>query len=286
MTRRSRTALKEFFKLGARPTREQFGDLIDSALNMDDEGFSKTPADGLKVVTIKHELGLLSFQRQLSPSVDWSLAFHDSTGSRLDLKPSRVKGDALPIIGFKAPDTAEPAQVLIQGDVGIGVDPPQYALDVKGMICTDGRIGREWTAPADGKPYAITPTLSGCVAFEVMAGVGGPEGHGRFALLHAIAMNVNNPIWWDDIFGIRRRIRSQHAFYSRRSDRLRLSWVRADDAGSDDEDPNEAHGKDAKFTLKIQTRSPYESESPKSATMIKAFVTQLWPPHVKPGQGQ
>ena len=278
MTRRSRATLKNFFAPGLRPTRDQFADLIDSSLIMEDEGFSKTPADGLKVVTIKDERGLISFQRQLVPRVDWSLAFLDGAGKQLALKPAPVKDpDVDPLVTFLAPpggDSEAPGNVRLNADVGIGVNDPQFRLDVAGMVCADGRIGRQAPeVPADGIFHPITPTLSGCVAFEVMAAVSGVKTRGRFALLHAIAMNANNPIWWDDIFGLRKRIRSQHAYYSRGSDRLQLSWTKKED--QQHRDPNDVHGMDARFTLNIRTRSTYLDDNPD--IKIQAFVTRLWP---------
>jgi hypothetical protein len=43
MTTRNRDTLKQFFQEGRLPTSDHFGDLIDSMLNMSDEGFRKTP---------------------------------------------------------------------------------------------------------------------------------------------------------------------------------------------------------------------------------------------------
>jgi hypothetical protein len=290
MTRRNRVTLRSFFEPGLRPSRDHFADLIDSALIMDDEGFSKTPSDGLKVVTTKDELGLISFQRQLSSRVNWSMAFLDHAGRQLALKPSSVKDPSVPpMVTFlasekdaglnvggddDAPTGREPGEVRINANVRIGADAPAFKLDVAGTVSADGRIGRECTPlRADGVSHPITPVLSGCVAFEVMAAVSGPKSRGRFALLHAIAMNAYNPIWWDDVFGLRRRIRSQHAYYSRRSDRLQLSWEKTEDRKRD---PNDVHGMDAKFTLNIRTRSTYLDDDPN--IRIQAYVTRLWPP--------
>jgi hypothetical protein len=285
MTRRSRASLKNYFTPGSRPSKEQFDDLIDSALIMDDEGFSKTPADGLKVLTTGAELGLISFQRQQSPLVDWSMGFLDGAATQLALKPGAVKDPgAPPIITFQSGGAAPtgdrgPANVRIRAEAAIGVTDPgpqpdasagPVALDVAGVVCADGRIGRQWQAPpADGKFHAITPNLQGCVAFEVMAGVSGVSGGGRYALLHAVAMNVYNPSFWDNLLFLKKRIRSQHAYYSRGSDRLQLSWVPAKA-----NNPNLQHGMEANFTLQIRTRSTYLDTAPDAK--IKVFVTRLW----------
>jgi len=74
----NRTTLKRYFAAGARPTADQFGALIDSALIMDDEGFEKTEADGLRILTKGTSNALVSFGRPgLDPS-QWRLEFRDN----------------------------------------------------------------------------------------------------------------------------------------------------------------------------------------------------------------
>jgi hypothetical protein len=173
-----------------------------------------------------------------------------------------------------------------EGRVGIGTTTPQDELDVPGIIRAGGRRGQEAHPQvvngqpdhlvADGKFHALTPDLHGCQAFEVVAGVGLPES-GRFALLHAVALNTFNPIWWDNLFGLKKRIRHTHAYYLRSVDRLQLRWVPSSD------NPTRGHGEQATYQLKIRTRRDYlggkrlrgevrlEDEVP-----IRAFVTRLW----------
>ncbi|HKJ02212.1 MAG TPA: hypothetical protein VJ997_07145, partial [Longimicrobiales bacterium] len=67
--RKSRQTLKNYFSSGALPEERHFHDLIDSTLNMEDEGFNKTPEDGLQVFTRVGEQGessqsLISFFRE------------------------------------------------------------------------------------------------------------------------------------------------------------------------------------------------------------------------------
>ena len=60
----SRETLRNYFNTGCLPKAKHFHDLIDSTLNMEDEGFNKTPEDGLQVFTRGGESSLLSFFRE------------------------------------------------------------------------------------------------------------------------------------------------------------------------------------------------------------------------------
>ena len=292
MTTQDRATLKRYFAAGARPTEEQFASLIDSALIMDDEGFRKTLDDGLRIVTAGESKALLSFQRPASVRADWSIGFPNNQGDRLLVKrgPLQSTTPLDPTVLSLAAAGAAPR-------VRIGAsDAPQAAeLDVVGAISSDGRMGRACQSVlADGDYHDITGVLSGCVAFEVMAGVGLP-GTGRFALLHAVAMNTYNPAWWENLFGLKKPIRCQHAYYARASDRLQLRWdprpkgASPPPPGSEPGglakledtlfgwagDVNAKFGRDSHYVLQIKTRSSY-ADPQQPTPPIKAFVTRLW----------
>ena len=63
MAKKNRNTLKNYFKNGSVPSQDQFGDLIDSTLNIIDEGFDKTLADGLKVSQFGDTGKLMSFYK-------------------------------------------------------------------------------------------------------------------------------------------------------------------------------------------------------------------------------
>ncbi|SEL37879.1 hypothetical protein SAMN05216359_10899 [Roseateles sp. YR242] len=256
MTQQNRQTLYQFFGEGQLPTADHFKSLIESTLNMVDEGFSKSPDHGLEVYTPQGYDALLSFCRErngLAPL--WSMSF-GGRNEQLAFHPGSVN------------DTRGQAPVLSLDSkrrVGIGIAEPTAALDVDGVVAASGRRGT-YPRPdssalrANGEWHDLTGDLRGCHAFDVMAGASSAQGREpRFALLHAVAMNTFNPRerWYDAWLG-RKRIRSQNAWYGRRCDQLELRWLAAP-------------GRERYYRLQVRTRCDYGA-----GAMIQATLTQLW----------
>ncbi len=267
---KNRATLRNYFTAGKLPTEAHFRDLIDSTLNMVDDGFRKSPEHGVEISALGNEKALVSFYTQIDPNkVQWSIAYGADTGERA--------GERLV---FKSNGNAPCVMTLDpRGRVGVSNDRPQYALDVNGVLRSAGRIGgyeprnrgaeqaddrkgggyEKSPVPADGEWHDITGWLEGCQAFEVMAGAGDKKGRGRYALLHAIALNTFNPSRsLFDLFWPRKRIRAREAYYSSRCDRLELRWEGTSDRG-------------ARYRLQIRSRCPYSED-----VGIQYFVTRLW----------
>lgn len=254
MTSRNRETLRNFFEEGALPTKDHFGDLIDSMLNMSDEGFRKTAENGVEVSTpIGHD-ALIAFFRDQSPkSALWSMGYGGGN-DQLQFQPgsqSATRGQP-PVLALDA-----------RSRVGICTAQPDHALDVAGVVASQGRIGThpaglQGPIPADGEWHDVTGTLKGCQAFEVMAGTG-HQGAGRYALLHAVAMNTFNPApGWLAWFSRKKRIRAQSAWYGRRCDQLQLRW-------------QGTSGKGAAYRLQIRTGCDYGA-----GVRIRCHLTRLW----------
>jgi hypothetical protein len=147
--------------------------------------------------------------------------------------------------------------------IGINIGTPRHTLDVAGVVASTGRRGTHAPAQAipilaNGEWQDITDTLSGCQAFEVMAGAGQP-GAGRYALMHAIALNAYNPDGgWFGLFSNRKRITPHHAWYGRRCDKLQLRW-------------EGTSGRNAAYRLRIRSGCDYGE-----GAHIKVFLTRLW----------
>jgi hypothetical protein len=259
MTIRNRETLRNYFGDGKLPTRYHFGDLIDSMLNMSDEGFRKSAENGVEISTpIGHD-ALMSFYRDQRPkSALWSVSY----GGGQDMLHVQAGGASAargrpPVLALDA-----------QARVGVNNGAPKYTLDVGGVVASTGRRGTYQPMEAvpilaNGEWQDITDTLSGCQGFEVMAGAGQP-GEGRFALMHAIALNTYNPTaGWLDFFSRRKRITPHHAYYGRRCDKLQLRWE-----GSS--------GKNAAYRLRIKTGCDYGKDERGKSALIKVLVTRLW----------
>ncbi|HUG26163.1 hypothetical protein [Piscinibacter sp.] len=254
MTSRNRETLRNFFDDGKLPTRDHFGDLIDSMLNMSDEGFRKSAENGVEVATPVGYDALISFYREQSAKTAlWSMSYggdrdqllfqHGSVGASRGLPP---------VLALDARDR-----------VGINTAEPRHALDVAGVVAAQGRLGTFESAAAqpllaDGEWHDLTDVLQGCQAFEVMAGAGHPGG-GRFALMQAVALNTFNPTsGWFDFLSRKKRIRCHNAWYGRRCDKLELRW-------------NGSSGRNASYTLQIRSKCDYGP-----GVRIKAHLTRLW----------
>ncbi|MGI0116749.1 hypothetical protein [Zooshikella sp. RANM57] len=184
MAQRNRLTLKNYFQDGAIPTSQQFEDLIDSSVNIIEEGINSVTDKGLEIIAQEGQY-LISFfsQHSRSHKPNWSINYN---GSEQDLKLLRYSDDKQIIPALMTFSSS--------GCVGINNPKPIHDLDIAGVLKSYGRVGSHMLPPsskaiADGNWHTITPTLSGCHAFEVMAGTGHHEKQ-QFALMHAIAMNT------------------------------------------------------------------------------------------------
>lgn len=303
MAKQTRATLKSFFKAGQLPTADHFGDLVDSNLNLLEEGFGKSPENGVEISTLGNERALLSFYTPVDPNKSqWNIAYGEDTPEEASPAGSERTRKRI-VFGARRGEQCSPVMTLDpKGSVGVGTASPQCELDVGGVVRSMGRVGafqptrdedrvapradaRQlslWQrvvsfirkeadspaegmgyepspVPADGKWHDITGWLSGCQAFEVMAGTAGMPGQGRYALLHAFALNAFNPSrGWFDFLWPKNRISAHEAYYNNRCDRLQLRW-------------DGSHDKGARYRLLIRSRCAYED-----GPGIQYSVTRLW----------
>ncbi len=259
MTKQNRDTLKKYFGKGELPTESQFSDLIDSNLNLLDDRFDHTAEDGFKISTIGDNEGLFSFYDGDNPQEPrWSmglagdgeeLVFHNRSTDPETGKPY-----------------SDPTLTMAGGRVGINKKDPVSELDVNGVISSTGRQGtyKAGTVSADGDWHPLTDDLLGCRAFEVMAGVGRIH-TGKYALLHAVAINAHHPEGWlFNLFNCKRRIRTTQAYYRTIRDKLKLRW-RA----------TRREGRYTWYRMEIRSGSNYGSD-----IKIQYSLTELWFDHM------
>jgi hypothetical protein len=244
MTRRRRSMLKERFAQGRMPTETDFGDLIESMLNMLDEGFEKTPEAGFKVAQVQ-DGKLLSFYKDISTgNALWSAGL-DKASNHLTFSDA---GDQ-PLLTLASTASADG---IAHSAVGIGQAHPQHALDVAGTVAAHARVGRRGglAVPADGNWYDASEYMTGCQAWEVVAGVGARDSDGRYAILHAFALNAftRNP-----------SITYHQSHFGNKCSRIELRWVNNPD--------------ERVFESKLQMRVGC---SYGEAVWIQYHMTQLW----------
>lgn len=259
MASRNRTTLKNYFEQGARPSNVEFHDLIDSCLNLNDDGFHKSPSNGVEISTQDDHDGLIGFYRSRSRSGIplWSFELKQVGES---------KEEALVVSHFQK----GPVLTLMpDGRVGIGETEPECTLDVGGTLASWGRTGgyRRGKIPADGTWWDITEPINGCNAFEVMAGTGGMVGTGHYAVAHGIAVNAYNPSgFMFNFLWRKKRIRITQSFYRSGADKIKLRW----------------HARGDRYVLQMKTASPYagsqaDREAPESYPFaIQYNLTKLW----------
>jgi len=239
---KAREVLYEAFGQGKVPTKEDFKNLIDSSVNIEDEGFRVSPENGVEIVLPEDGSSVVTFFLEKDPETPvWRIAL-DRKESRPRLHFQRLV-DSAPGTDHDAHRNREEEPLLTlspDGKIGVNNRHPARDLDVGGWIKASGRIGtvpkvREETYDdgterprvlADGEWHNITEKLYGCFAFEIVAGLAGRPRQGHYSLVRAIAMNTYDPRgWYFNFMRRKNKIRTHQAYYLRR-DRLELRWHR------------------------------------------------------------
>lgn len=278
MSKQTRNTLKNYFEVGRKPSQKAFEDLIDSNLNMIDEGIRKTPKEGLALSQLKTGK-LLTLDKKDASGQSWSVSLDEANNILVSLDEANNIGigmrGASPVVQL-SPD----GEIRINGDAlklsPISGNETEKTNDfnVNGWSTSTGRRGNFQTkgiAPpkADGQWHDLITDISGCQCFEVMAGAKNP-GKDKYALVHAVAMNAENPesIFnryfkksniFIDFFRSKKKIRTSHAYYNQKCDKLRLRWVTPDPERSN------------LYSLQIKTNCCYGDD-----TEIRYHITRLW----------
>jgi len=284
----NRATLKTYFAAGALPTQKHFEDLIESNLNMQDEGFRRSPENGVEISKLDSRDAFISFYAKPDAQApSWSMS-GDKAG-RLVFRPeSAMEPVSHPVLSLatRTSDDPDGGPPRLDPRVGIATAAPEHELDVAGTVRMHARLGGYVpkqhrgadgaispdgikalnSIRADGNWHDITEPLTGCHAFEVVAGTGSRD-RGRYGMAHAIALNTYHPRYWLlDFFTPKRPIRTTSAYYDRRCDMLMFRWHC--EAG--------AYGKNAEYTLQVKSRCAYPDGTDGKPPVIRCRITQLW----------
>jgi hypothetical protein len=231
----SRAQLKQAFEKGAIPTQQDFENLIDS-MSHKEEGGIISEEDGLKLSPKGSNSKIITFFNNLSDfKPKWSIEQYPYHSAEFGLNLVDEQGDSKLFIQYN-------------GNIGIGTSNPTSKLDVQGNVSLHGRRGTyaAGEVPADGTWYTITPQLTQCHAFEVIAKASKP-GRGLHAMVHAFALST---------FGSSKsQINKTHAYYNSFRDKIDLRWA----------------GGTFNYYLQIKTKRNYGE-----GYLIKYYMTNLW----------
>lgn len=233
----NRETLKEYFKDGNRPAGQHFQDLIDSMLNILDDGLNRSDQEGLKLSPLNSKGTVLEFFRDIQDS-------HPVWKVNLDAEKrtlSIVDGETdKPLITLTP---GKPVRVHTDIEVEGGIS----ARFFRGNYTSE----KSWCSvvKADGQWHTI-PLIpnnqrDGCRAYRVVAGCG-KTGFGKYSLLDATAMHC---------YGRHRKIRGTYSWFGVHFNRLQLRW----------------HKEGINWVLQIRTRSNYGEN-----VLIRYQITQIW----------
>lgn len=239
----NRQTLKSYFKKGSFPSEIHFAHLIDSMLNIIDDGIGRSADDGFRVTPQGNARRLLSFfssARDKDPG--WAMSLNEQEG-----------------LSFLEPGQNPSLHLSKGGMLGIGTASPTHTLDVRGTCAMNSRTGnlRRGYVPADNKWHNIISELDGLQAFEIMAAAHGKPGTGKYAIAHAIAVST---------FGGRassNKIRITNAHYGGFFNKLQFRWT----------------GTLHDYALQVRTRSHFGIDDRNGeAYPISFHITRLWSP--------
>lgn len=284
MPKKNRETLRTRFSDGAMPSMTDFADLIDSMLNIVDDGIERTISNGLRLRQVKPDQSgpsnkLISFYKDVEmQSAIWSMQLNDKTESLqfYDTDKNRDLEDRIALLTLAKSRSFENGNTT-SAMVGINKAEPLYTLDVEGTISSVGRIGKkgEKYALADGDWHTIRSNLSGCCAFEIMAGAG-KKLSGNYAIMHAFALNA---------FNSKGEITYHQSHHSSKCNRIELQWAPTKTPMSD--------GANGEYDLEIRVGCSYYeqkkksdsgdekstksgSEKNKEQVWIKYYISELW----------
>lgn len=128
ISRSKRSALRAYFVKKAIPTEDQFAELIDGSINIQDDGIVRLPDKPLSIqADTSVDKNVLDFYRNFSDSApEWKIGLNDAAK-----------------VGLNISDSGGTSRLFIDkatGNVGVGMTEPQARLHISGGTRIDGDL--------------------------------------------------------------------------------------------------------------------------------------------------
>jgi hypothetical protein len=245
--RRSRKSLKSIFQKGKLPTEASFSDLIDSTINIIDDGINKSEKFGYELSPQGEDKSLLSFFKnlELGEAPIWQFAISGKENE---------EG-----LSFGMPNHPDRPTTLFfdkDGHIGVNTLRPVMPLSVDGFIGLKGRIGifAVGEVAGDGQYHNIIENVINPESFEIVARIDGAVGRGKYAMTHAIALCTYPNSWFN-------KVKQSNAFFGWPWNRIKLRWK----------------NKDGALILQMKTSSHYGIDPETNAPFkIRFHISKLW----------
>jgi len=228
---------------------EAYKALIESTVNLKDDGLEKNEQDGLKLTLTGSSKKLLSFYERMKDSPSWSVGLNMDNQEGLTIN----EGAGLSRVFLKS-----------GGNIGVDKTDPNYTVDVAGLVAMEGVVGTfaRGHADADGEWHPILTRQDGCRAFEIIAHINDDDGK-RFAITHGIILISKG------VKGTRRQIKMAQAgskwLWGRFFNKITFRWI----LNTDDEEGPEL------YDLMIKSRTHYGLVDDKPKRIFYR-VKKLW----------
>ena len=178
MALKNKETLKNYFKKGGVVSEKHFVDLIDSSMNVIDDGINVNSKDGLRINPTGIYTTLMSFFRKKSQKqADFTINTNFNNNEGLSINNDSHKT----VLKIKK-----------DAKIGINTDDPKFELDVNGCLGIKAIVGTfsRGSVPADGVWHKILENLDGISAFEVVAHASGSINSGYYSISHVIALST------------------------------------------------------------------------------------------------
>lgn len=174
MAKTNRKTLKEYFGKGKKPDHTQFVDLIDSMLNVVDDGFNKSAERGMLLSPLNDDGAVMEIRRNI---LDGAPAWIISLGKERELHIHRGE------------DEKALVTLCADGTIRMG-DNGKVKLQVNGSVQADSFVGgyMQGKVPANGLWHDIGGMEYGCLAYHIVAACG-LKWKGKYAIADVTAMN-------------------------------------------------------------------------------------------------